>query len=123
MNINDFPQEILIQILETAAALNEEEGATYTFGLIRHTPVPPPTPFSAVVTEKYVRGRLPSDYLRWDATSAIRQTCARWRGWALSHSVRNLYIQQRPRNDRWLELPPSRRRCKFQFVLVTIANG
>jgi hypothetical protein len=40
MNINDFPYEILCQILHEVTKANVREGPTYTFGL-QQAPLPP----------------------------------------------------------------------------------
>jgi len=54
MHINDFPYEILSNILEETARLNEEDGVTFTFGLTQA-----PLPLQKTPLQKYVRGLCP----------------------------------------------------------------
>lgn len=101
MHINDFPREILVEILEFAALKNEAEGVTYSFGLSQATSTSQQKP----ATQKYVNGRLPHDHLRWDAVHSIRQVCRVWHEWSLDYAIKDLYIRRWRGSERWANLP------------------
>jgi len=100
MNINEFPYEILSNILEQAAKLNERDGVTYTFGLSQ---APQPLPYISTL-QRYVRGPVPPDMLSWDVTAAIRNVCWKWHEWALGYAMKDVYIRRWKGSERWAEL-------------------
>ncbi|KAK7729621.1 hypothetical protein SLS57_002109 [Botryosphaeria dothidea] len=104
MQINDFPYEILSCILEEATKLNERDGVTFTFGLSQAPGLVAKPPM-----QRYVRGPVPPDMLRWDASSAIRSVCRLWHTWALEYAMRDVYIRKWKGAERWAELPLSRK--------------
>ena len=89
MNINDFPYEILCQILHEVTKANVREGPTYTFGLQQA-----PLPLERAKVQRYVRGPVPPELLKWDATATIRTVCWKWHEWALEHSIKDVYIRR-----------------------------
>ncbi|EON64302.1 hypothetical protein W97_03533 [Coniosporium apollinis CBS 100218] len=99
MHINEFPTEILSAILEQAAKINEHNGVTFTFGLSQA-----PLPLQKTPLQRYVRGHVPPDMLKWDATASIRAVCGKWHDWALDYSLRDLYIRRWRGSERWAEL-------------------
>lgn len=103
MHINSFPYEVLSQILETAAQLNEQDGVTYTFGLSQ-----PPMPLQKAPLQRYIRGPVPPEMLKWDATSAIRLVCREWHEWALEYAMKDVYIRHWKGAERWAELSNKR---------------
>ncbi|KAL1651418.1 hypothetical protein SLS58_000758 [Diplodia intermedia] len=104
MHINDLPYEILSQILDEATKLNETEGVTFTFGLSQAPGLVAKPP-----VQRYVRGPVPPDMLRWDATSAIRSVCSAWHDWGLQYALRDVYIRKWKGAERWADLPLSRK--------------
>lgn len=102
MHINDLPHELLCQILEDAARQNERDGVTFTFGFSQ-APMPSRQPL-----QKYIRGPLTPDNLRWDTTAAIRCVCRTWHDWALGYALRDMYIKKSPGCHRWAELSQAR---------------
>lgn len=97
--INDLPHEILSSILEHVTASNKQHGVTYTFGLSQA-----PIPLQTAKLQKYVRGPVPPDMLKWDATAAIRQVCRTWHDWALEYALKDVYIRRWRGSERWAEL-------------------
>ena len=89
MHITKLPYEILTKILEEAAQANIRDGPTYTFGLSQ-----PPMPGRRATLERYVRGPVPTEMLRWDATSAMRLVCWQWHEWALEYALKDIYIRR-----------------------------
>lgn len=89
MHINEFPYEVLSQILEEAAAANIRDGPTYTFGLSQ-----PPMPYKMAPLQRYVRGPVPPEMLKWDATAAIRLVCSQWHEWGLEYALKDVYIRR-----------------------------
>jgi hypothetical protein len=89
MHIHEFPNEILFKILEETAKANIRDGPTYTFGLSQ-----PPLPLQKGELQRYVRGPVPLEMLKWDATSAIRLVCWRWHEWALGYALKDVYIRR-----------------------------
>ncbi|KAK8197422.1 hypothetical protein HDK77DRAFT_478551 [Phyllosticta capitalensis] len=103
MQLNEFPYEILSTILEESTKLNERDGVTFTFGLSQA-----PGLVAKPTLQKYVRGPLPPDILRWDAAAAIRAVCKKWHAWALEYAMRDVYIRKWKGAERWAELPMKR---------------
>ncbi|KAL1603555.1 hypothetical protein SLS60_005143 [Paraconiothyrium brasiliense] len=99
MHITDIPYEILSKILEEAAKANIRHGPTYTFGLSQ-----PPMPGRRASLQRYVRGPVPTEMLRWDATSAMRLVCWQWHEWALEYALKDVYIRRWKGGERWAEL-------------------
>ncbi|KAF2270717.1 hypothetical protein CC78DRAFT_139601 [Lojkania enalia] len=117
MRLNEFPYEVLSQILEEAAKANIHNGPTYTFGLSQvQLPLQKPT------TQRYVRGFVPPEMLKWDATSAIRLVCWKWHEWALEYALRDVYVRKWKGGERWAEL--STRRENYQlYELIDKPTG
>lgn len=90
--IEDLPYEILSQILKYAADENvsDSNSIVYTYGISSASR--PLHQKSAL--QKYIRGRVPTDVLRWNAVSAFRHVNSRWHNWALSFAVKELYIRR-----------------------------
>lgn len=89
MHINDFPYEVLTQILEEVTKANIRDGPTYTFGLQQA-----PLPLERAKLQRYVRGPVPPELLKWDATATLRSVCWKWHEWALEHSIKDVYIRR-----------------------------
>jgi hypothetical protein len=89
MHINQFPYEILSKILEEAAQANIRNAPTYTFGLSQA-----PMPLQRAELQRYVRGPVPPEMLKWDATSAIRLVCWQWHEWTLEYALKDVYIRR-----------------------------
>lgn len=89
MHINEFPYEILSKILEETAKANIRDGPSYTFGLTQAG-----LPLQRAELARYVRGPVPPEMLKWDATSAIRLVCGQWHEWALEYALKDVYIRR-----------------------------
>jgi hypothetical protein len=87
--IDDLPYELLSSILLEAAELNAADSVSYTYGLSQA-----PLLLRASRLEKCVRGQVPTDVQRWKVTHDIRGVSRRWHDWALSYSLRELYIRK-----------------------------
>ena len=92
-SFEDLPYELVSEILSITADLNanDPDMVTYSYGL---TQAPRPPPHNKTNIQKYVRGRVPTDILRWNSVDAIRQVNSRWHHWALSHALQELYIRR-----------------------------
>lgn len=117
MHINEFPYEILSKILEEAANANIRDGPTYTFGLSQA-----PLPLQRATLQRYVRGPVPPELLKWDATSALRSVCWIWHDWALEHSLKDVYIRRWKGGERWAELS-NRRESYPLYELIDRPTG
>jgi hypothetical protein len=89
MNINEFPYEVLSHILDEVTKAHRRDGPTYTIGLSQA-----PLPLQRAPLQRYVRGPVPPELLKWDATSMIRSVCWKWHEWALEHSLKDVYIRR-----------------------------
>jgi hypothetical protein len=89
MHVKTLPYEILSAILTEVAQENIETGPTYVFGLSQA-----PQPLQKTPLQRYVRGLIQPQLLKWDATSTIRTVCWRWHEWALKYSLNDIYIQR-----------------------------
>lgn len=87
MSITRLPRELVEEILAVAAEMSIRDGPTYTFGLTTKALTLPSY-------ERYVRGPVPPDLLKWDATSAIRIVCWAWHEWAMIYCVHDLYLRK-----------------------------
>lgn len=103
MHINEFPYEVLSKILEETAKANIRNGPTYTFGLSQA-----PLPLYQSTLQRYVRGPVPPEMLKWDGTAAIRLVCWQWHEWALEYALKDLYIRRWKGGERWAELSTRR---------------
>jgi len=117
MHINALPYEILSQILEEAAKANIHDGPTFTFGLAN-----PPLPLQKGELTRYVRGPVPPEMLKWDATSAIRLVCWRWHEWALEYALKDVYIKRWKGGERWAELSNRRENYRL-YELIDRPTG
>lgn len=89
MTINDLPYEIFSAILEEAAQLNVQHGPQYTYGLSQA-----PEPLQDVRMQRVIRGHLPPDTLRWNATRSIREVGRVWHDWASEYALKTLQISR-----------------------------
>ncbi|KAF2844199.1 hypothetical protein T440DRAFT_436769 [Plenodomus tracheiphilus IPT5] len=105
MNIRKVPFEIFSKILEDVAAANTADCTTFTFGLLRAS-----LPLQQAALQRYGRGPLSPDLLKWDATSTLRSVCWQWHEWALDYSLTSLYIRQWRGGERWAEFSNRRER-------------
>ncbi|KAF2847864.1 hypothetical protein T440DRAFT_470674 [Plenodomus tracheiphilus IPT5] len=117
MHINDLPYEVLTQILGEVAKANIRDGPTYTFGLSQA-----PLPLQRATLQRYVRGPVPPELLKWDATAALRSVCWKWHEWALEHSLRDVYIRRWKGGERWAELS-NRRESYPLYELIDRPTG
>jgi len=117
MHINNLPYEVLSKILEQTALANIRDGPTYTFGLSQ-----PPLPLQKGELQRYVRGPVPPEMLKWDATSAIRLVCWKWHEWALEYALRDVYIKRWKGGERWAELSNRRENYRL-YELIDRPTG
>jgi hypothetical protein len=110
--INDLPYEVLSKILEETAKLNQRYGVTYTFGLSQ-----PPMPLQTAPLQRYVRGPVPPEMLKWDATASIRLVCWKWHEWALQYALKDVYIRRWKGGERWAELSNRRENYKLYEMI------
>ncbi|KAJ6203790.1 hypothetical protein PSV09DRAFT_1115073 [Bipolaris maydis] len=104
MSIQTLPFEILSQILEDVAEANIRDGPTFTYGISGASMLLSPSH-----CQRYVRGLLPLDRLKWDVSSALRLVCRRWHDWALDYALRELYLKNWGGAEQWFDLSPHRR--------------
>ncbi|KAF2682702.1 hypothetical protein K458DRAFT_341460 [Lentithecium fluviatile CBS 122367] len=117
MRLNDVPYEILSKILEETAKANARDGPSYTFGLSQ-----PPMPYQKATLQRYVRGPVPPEMLKWDATSAIRLVCWKWHEWALEYAIKDVYIRRWKGGERWADLSV-RRESYSLYELIDKPTG
>ncbi|CAK4032731.1 Hypothetical predicted protein [Lecanosticta acicola] len=117
MHINDLPQEILADILLLATQANQAEGERFTYGLSQA-----PLPLQKTPLQKYVRGPVTAESLRWDATNAIRQACSRWHEWALSYNLEHVFMRRWRGSERWANLSNNRRKMSL-YELIDRPSG
>lgn len=100
-SFQDLPFELVSEILSIAASLNQNDSETvsYTYGL---TQAPRPLQKKTYI-QKYLRGRVPTDVMRWDSVDAIRQVSSSWHQWALSHALKELYIRRWQGGETWMQ--------------------
>jgi hypothetical protein len=89
MHIKEFPFEIVSEILKEVAESNIHDGPTYTFGLTQA-----PLPLTKSNVQRYVKGLIRPEMLRWDATSDIRRVCWQWHEWAIEYALRSVSISR-----------------------------
>lgn len=90
MHIKELPFEIASKILVEVAEANAHHGPTFTFGLTQA-----PLPLQKITLQRYVRGPVPPEMLKWDATSAIRHVCWQWHEWATRYALKSVSISRR----------------------------
>lgn len=112
MQIKELPFEILSKILEEVAEANIRDGPTYTFGLSQA-----PLPLQKSTLQRYVRGPVPPEMLKWDAITAIRTVCWQWHEWALEYALKNVYIR------RWKGGEVSMTQSLRKHILTSIRDG
>lgn len=117
MPINHLPQEILSDILLLATKANEAEGERFTYGLTQA-----PLPLQKPTLQKYIRGPVTAESLRWDATGAIRNVCARWHDWALSYNLEHVFERRWRGSERWANLSNNRRKMSL-YELIDKPSG
>ncbi|KAF2468252.1 uncharacterized protein BDR25DRAFT_291017 [Lindgomyces ingoldianus] len=117
MHINEFPYEILSKILDETTKGNIRNGPTYTFGLSQA-----PLPLQKASLQRYVRGPVPPEMLKWDSTSAIRLVCWQWHQWALDYALNDVYIRRWKGGERWAELS-NRRESYGLYELIDRPTG
>ncbi|OSS50791.1 hypothetical protein B5807_04166 [Epicoccum nigrum] len=117
MKIQQLPFEILSKILEEVAEANIRDGPRYTFGLSQA-----PLPLQRSTLQRYVRGPVPPEMLKWDAICAIRTVCWQWHEWALEYALKSVYIRRWKGGERWAEL--SNRRSSYPlYELIDRPTG
>lgn len=89
MQIKDFPYELISRILVEVAEANIRAGPAYTFGLSQA-----PLPFQISPTQRYVKGPISPQMLKWDASYVVRNVCWRWHEWALEYALKAVYIRR-----------------------------
>lgn len=89
MHINNLPYEVLCKILEEVTKNHIRDGPTYTFGLSQA-----PLPLQKASLSRYVRGPVPPELLKWDATAMLRSVCWKWHEWSLEHCLKDLYVRR-----------------------------
>ncbi|EME43911.1 hypothetical protein DOTSEDRAFT_71649 [Dothistroma septosporum NZE10] len=104
MHVNDLPEEILSDILSLATQSNEADGVSFTYGLTEAQ-----LPLQKQKIQKYVRGPVTAEHMRWDATDSIRGVCHRWHEWAISYNLENVFERKWQGGERWANLPVSRK--------------
>lgn len=117
MHINDLPYEVLSKVLEEVTKAHIRDGPTFTFGLSQA-----PMPLQRATLQRYVRGPVPPELLKWDATSLIRSVCWKWHEWALEHSLKDVYIRRWKGGERWAELS-NRRESYSLYELIDRPTG
>ncbi|KAH7123870.1 hypothetical protein B0J11DRAFT_324024 [Dendryphion nanum] len=117
MHINEIPYEILSKILEFAADANQRDGPSYTFGLSQA-----PLPLQRATLQRYVRGPVPPELLKWDATSALRLVSWRWHEWSLGYALKDVYIRRWKGGERWAELSNRRENYRL-YELIDRPTG
>jgi len=117
MHINEFPYEVFSQILEEATKAYVRDGPTFTFGLSQA-----PLPLERATLQRYVKGPVPPELLKWDATSALRSVCWKWHDWALGHALKDIYIRRCKGGERWAELS-NRRESYSLYELIDRPTG
>ncbi|KAL9633855.1 MAG: hypothetical protein Q9164_004445 [Protoblastenia rupestris] len=98
MELSNLPYELFSRILDEAAKLNVCENTHYTYGLSQA-----PEPGQDVRMQRVVRGNVPIDTQKWNATDAIRQVNRRFHDWATEHALRDLYITRWRGSERWVQ--------------------
>lgn len=89
MQLRDLPWELVSKILDEVAEANIRAGPTYTFGLSQA-----PIPSQKSPIQRYVKGPIPPQMLKWDASYAIRNVCWQWHEWALEYALQAVYIRR-----------------------------
>ena len=117
MHINDFPSEILNQILGEAAEVNAKQGVAWTFGLSQADIPVQPTKLA-----RYVRGPVSADSLNWDSVSSLRQVCERWHDWSLQYALHDIYLRRWRGSERWAEIS-IRRQSYDIYELIDKPSG
>ncbi|PSN63483.1 hypothetical protein BS50DRAFT_679742 [Corynespora cassiicola Philippines] len=117
MHINELPYEVLSKILEETAKANARDGPSYTFGLSQA-----PLPLQKAQLTRYVRGPVPPELLKWDATAALRLACWKWHEWSLEYALKDVYIRRWKGGERWAELS-NRRENYGLYELIDRPTG
>ena len=117
MSINDFPPEVLSHILLLATKANERENETFTYGLSQA-----PLPLVKAKVQKYVRGPVSAEALRWDATRSLRQVCSSWHEWALDYNLEHVFERRWRGSERWADLTMQRQNYAL-YELNTSPKG
>jgi hypothetical protein len=100
-SFTDLPFEIVSQILSIAAELNANDPDTvkYSYGLTQAgRPIQKKT-----YIQKYLRGHLPTDVLRWNSVDSIRRVNHVFHEWALSFALKELYIRRWQGGEVWMK--------------------
>jgi hypothetical protein len=87
MYILRLPNELIFAILLDVVESSIHDGPVYTYGL---TQVPLTLRKSSV--QRYVKGFVRPEMLRWDAASIIRQVCWKWHDWAIDYALKSISI-------------------------------
>ncbi|KAF2628944.1 hypothetical protein BU25DRAFT_338031 [Macroventuria anomochaeta] len=117
MHIKKLPFEIVSTILEEVVESNIRDGPMYTFGLTQV-----PVPLRKASVQRYVKGPIQPEMLRWDATSGIRRVCWQWHEWAIEYALRSVSINRYKGGERWAELS-NRRSSYLLYELIDRPTG
>lgn len=109
MSINDLPHEILSDILLLVTKSNEAEGEQYTYGLCEAS-----LPLQKPKLDKYVRGPVTAESLRWKATTSVRQVCSLWHEFSLSYNLERVFERRGRGSEKWGELPANRKYSLYE---------
>ena len=90
MHVKELPFEIVSEILVEVAEANIRDGPTYTFGLTQA-----PLPIQKAALQRYVRGPVSQEMLKWDATSVVRHACWQWHEWATQYALKSVSVSRR----------------------------
>ena len=125
MHINELPEEILSDILLLATKANEADGVSFTYA-VQHEPLAQLRNEESKAREKYVRGPLPVELVRWDSTFEIRHVCSAWHEWAAAYSFKDIYERrwqgsEQWSSERWVDLTMNRKR--YDLYEKNPANG
>ncbi|KAF3031694.1 hypothetical protein E8E12_001720 [Didymella heteroderae] len=117
MHVKKLPFEIVSAILKEVVESNIRDGPMYTFGLTQTL-----LPLQRTRVQRYVKGLIQPEMLRWDATSGIRQVCWQWHEWAMDYALRSVSISRCKGGERWAEL--SKRRSSYPlYELIDRPTG
>lgn len=97
--ITDLPYELISTILSLAAAQNEREIKSYTYGLSELPKTSNPGKFTV---QKHLRGRVPNDFFKWNSVDSIRRTCHVFHMWALEYAAKEVFVKRWRGGERYV---------------------
>lgn len=87
MHILWLPNELIYAILLNVVESNIRDGPVYTFGLTQA-----PLTLRKSSVQRYVKGFVQPEMLKWDAGSIVRQVCWKWHDWAIDYALKSISI-------------------------------